>query len=112
VKADRIHPRHIKICPLGHPAAIVYDKSLYEEIQEDYSKLRILSHDCKWYSVCPMRRFYQLGELDEKWIEKYCRGDWKRCQRYAMEESGEPHADWLLPDGTISRRLKKVTQNS
>ncbi len=26
--------------------------------------------------------------LDKKWIELYCKGDWKSCIRYQMEEKG------------------------
>jgi DNA polymerase len=97
-----------KIFPLGHPATLVYDKSLEGEMREDYKKLNILSRDCKWYDVCPMKRFYQDEMLDRKWVERYCRGDWESCKRFKLEESGEPHPDWMLPDGTMSERLKKI----
>jgi len=53
-----------------------------------------------------MRRFYEEGRLDKKWIEQYCKGDWASCVRYQMEERGEYHPDWMLPDGTIDIRLK------
>jgi len=100
-----------KIYPLGHPAALVYDKSLREKTMKDYEKLRVFSSNCKWFSACPMRRFYREGELDKMWIEKYCRGDWESCRRYEMEGKGEPHPDWMLPDGSTSDRLKNLTQN-
>lgn len=48
-----------------------------------------------------MKIFYEAGELPVKWIEQYCRGDWESWVRYHMEERGEPHQDWMLPDGTI-----------
>lgn len=101
-----------KIYPLGHPAAIVYDESLEEEMHEDYEKLGVLSQDCKWSSVCPMKKFYEQGELDKKWRAKYCHGDWESCRRYEMEENGEPHPDWLLPDGTRSERLKHLVKGN
>ena len=100
-----------KIYPLGHPAAIVYDKSLKEEMQEDYEKLKVLSRNCKWHLSCPMRSFYKNGDLDRKWIEKYCRGDWESCKRYQLEEEGKHHPDWMLPDGTISERLKQKAKD-
>ena len=53
-----------------------------------------------------MKRFYEKGKLDKKWIERYCKGNWKSCIRYQMEENGEPHPDWMLPDGTIDENLK------
>lgn len=95
-----------KIYSLGHPAAIVYDKSLKGEMMKDYEKLDVLSRDCKWYAVCPMRRYYEQGRLERKWVETYCKGDWESCQRYKMEEDGEPHPDFMLPDGTTREELR------
>ena len=63
--------------------------------------------ECKWFSVCPMKRFYEEARLDKKWIELYCRGDWKNCRRYQMEERGEFHPNSMLPDGSIEEKLKK-----
>jgi len=54
-----------------------------------------------------MKRFYEEGKLDKKWIEKYCKGDWKSCVRYQMEEKGEPHSDWMLPNGRVDDSLKR-----
>lgn len=62
--------------------------------------------NCKWYQVCPMKYYYEKGELDEKWINDYCKGDWKSCVRYQMEENGEYHPDNMLPDGSIDSSLK------
>ncbi len=61
---------------------------------------------CKWFPVCPMKRFYEQGLLNRKWIENYCQGDWSKCVRYQMEEQGEYHPDNMLPDGTIDESLK------
>ena len=55
---------------------------------------------CKWFPVCPMKRFYEEGKISKEWIEKYCKGNWKSCIRYQKEEKGEPHSDYLLPDGS------------
>ena len=61
---------------------------------------------CKWFSVCPMRYYYEKGVLEEKWIKNYCLKGNKNCVRYQMEERGEYHPDNMLPDGTIDERLK------
>lgn len=63
--------------------------------------------DCKWYPVCPMKYYYELGKLEKKWIENYCKGDWKRCVRYKLEEKGEFHPNYMLPDGTINPKLEE-----
>jgi len=97
-----------KILPLQHPAAIIHRSELKDFLIKNYHKLKTLSEDCKWYRVCPMKRFYEEGKLDRKWVELYCKGDWENCIRYHMEENGEPHADWMLPDGTIDEKLTKI----
>lgn len=60
---------------------------------------------CKWFEVCPLKRFYEQEKLDKKWIEDYCRGDYLRCRRYKMEEKGIYHPDNMLPDGSIDENL-------
>jgi uracil-DNA glycosylase family 4 len=96
-----------KIYPLIHPTALVFENTDKEKIKTDYSKLKTLLSECKWYPVCPMKRFYENGLLDRSWIELYCKGDWKSCIRYKMEEKGEYHPDWMLPDGSIDTKLKQ-----
>ena len=62
--------------------------------------------ECKWYAACPMKRYFESGVLDKFWIDEYCKGDWNKCIRYKMEENGEYHPDWMLPDGSIDNKLK------
>jgi len=61
---------------------------------------------CKWYPACPMKRFYEQGKLEKKWVEGYCWGDNERCVRYRLEERGEPHPDNMLPNGEIREELQ------
>lgn len=61
---------------------------------------------CKWYDVCPLKRFYEQGRLNKKWIEGYCFGNYSKYVRYKMEEEGIYHADNMMPDGTINGSLK------
>jgi len=97
-----------KIFPLQHPAAVLYNNSLKEEIIKKYRTMKVLLIDCKWYPACPMKIFYEEGKLDRKWVELYCKGDWESCIRYQMEERGEPHPDWMLPDGCIDKKLYRL----
>ena len=53
-----------------------------------------------------MKRFYEEGKLDRKWIEKFCKGNWKSCIRYQIEEKGIPHPDNMLPNGDIDENLE------
>jgi hypothetical protein len=62
---------------------------------------------CKWYNVCPLRRFERDGKLGEVWARDYCKSDknWENCRRYQLEESGQFHPDNMLPDGSIDGKL-------
>ena len=94
-----------KIMPVQHPAALLHNASIKNVLIRNYKKLKTLLHECKWYPSCPMKRFYENGTLDRKWIELYCKGDWLQCVRYHMEERGEPHPDQMLPDGSVDEYL-------
>ncbi|MHA1379414.1 MAG: uracil-DNA glycosylase [Candidatus Helarchaeota archaeon] len=61
--------------------------------------------ECFWYQVCPMKRFFEEGKLEEKWILEYCKGDYNKCIRKKMEDKGKYHPDNMLPDGTIRNDL-------
>jgi len=63
---------------------------------------------CKWFHVCPLRRFEKQGKISDIWKNKYClsKENWKNCNRYQMEEKGIPHDDNMLPSGKIDNRLE------
>ena len=61
---------------------------------------------CKWYNVCPMKRYFEEGKLEAKWINSYYKGNYHRCIRRKMEEEGKSHPDNMLPDGIIDEKLK------
>jgi len=96
-----------KILPLQHPATVVYNPNLKNILINNYHKLSVILKECKWYELCPMKKYYEDGLLDKKWVELYCKGDWESCVRYYMEENGKPHVDHMLPDGTINKELAK-----
>ena len=60
---------------------------------------------CKWYEICPLRRFEEEGSLSKKWVEEYCKteNNWKNCKRYQLEEKGIEHPDNLLPNGELMK---------
>ena len=66
------------------------------------------AQECKWYALCPMKRFYESGRLESKWIESYCMNGGLNCLRFSLEEQGRFHPDWMLPDGTLDIRLKDM----
>ena len=60
---------------------------------------------CKWYNVCPLKRYFKEGKLDIKWIDGYCKGNCHRCIRRETEEEEKYHLDNMLPDETINKKL-------
>ena len=73
--------------------AIMIISAFINETIEKYKKLQTFLNDCKWFPMCPMKRFYEEQRLERKWIELYCKGDWTRCVRYELEEQSHYHPD-------------------
>jgi len=96
-----------KILPLPHPASLLYNPDFKKGLINSYRKLQVLNRDCKWYPVCPMKVYHEEGRLDKRWIELFCKEDWESCIRYQMEERGEVHPDWMLPDGSLDEKLRE-----
>lgn len=65
-----------------------------------------LKHSCKWYNLCPMKRAYEQGKLEKRFIDDYCFGDFRSCVRYQKESRGEPHPDYMRQDGVLDEQLK------
>ncbi len=63
---------------------------------------------CKWYQVCPVKRYTDSGKLSREWVNEYClkKKGFKKCIRCEKEENGEYHPDNMLPDGSIDEKLK------
>lgn len=64
---------------------------------------------CRWYdSTSGMKRAYDAGMLDRKWIDGYCLNGGLNCVRKKrFEEEGYVSPDFILPDGTEDDKLKK-----
>jgi len=64
---------------------------------------------CRWYdSTSGMKRAYDSGMLDKKWIDEYCMNGGQGCVRKKrFEEEGYVSPDYVLPDGTVDEDLKK-----
>lgn len=95
-----------KIYPVQHPAAQLHDESIQQILENNYQKLSVFTQQCKWYQVCPMKYYYEQNLIDKKWVALYCRGDWRSCVRFKMEEQNKPHKDYMLPDGSFKKELK------
>ena len=68
----------------------------------------MVRHDvCQWYNeTSGMKRAFDQGKLDRKWIEDYCWNGGKGCVRKKrFEEEGYVSPDYVLPDGTVDENL-------
>ena len=65
---------------------------------------------CIWYNeTSAMKRAYNQGILDKKWVERYCWNGGKGCVRKKrFEEEGYVSSDYVLPDGTVDEKLKRL----
>ncbi len=64
---------------------------------------------CRWYDeTSAMKRVYDLGLIDKKWVENYCWNGGENCVRKKrFEKEGYISPDYILPDGAEDPKLKK-----
>ena len=67
------------------------------------------TNSCKWYNeTSGVKRAYDLGLIDKEWVEDYCWAGGGACVRKKrFEEEGYISPDYVLPDGTISEKVKE-----
>lgn len=63
---------------------------------------------CRWYdNTSGMKRAYDAGMLDKRWIDEYCMNGGQGCVRKRkFEGEGYVSPDYVLPDGTVDEKLK------
>lgn len=66
---------------------------------------------CVWYNESSgVKRAYDLGLIERKWVENYCWNGGKGCVRKKrFEEEGYVSPDYVLPDGTVSERVREYS---
>ena len=64
-----------------------------------------MENKCKWFDICPLRKFEKEQKLDFKWRDKYCLDDFLHCQRYIETSKGISHPTNMLPDGSVNKSL-------
>jgi len=72
--------------------------------------LVLMKNICRWYNeTSGMKRAYDKGLLDEKWIKNYCLNSGNDCiRKKRFEEEGYISPDYILPDGTVDKKLKEI----
>ncbi len=67
---------------------------------------------CRRYNeTSGMKRACDKGLLDRSWIDKYWLNGGKNCvRRRRFETEGYVSPDYVLPDGTVDRKLKKIIE--
>jgi hypothetical protein len=68
---------------------------------------------CRWYDdTSGMKRAYDKGLLDKRWIKNYCFEGGINCVRKKrFEQEGYVSPDYVLPDGTVDENLKKAKED-
>ena len=63
---------------------------------------------CRWYDGSSgMKRAYDAGRLEKRWIDDYCLNGGKGCVRKTrFENEGYVSPDYVLCDGTVDEKLK------
>ena len=62
---------------------------------------------CRWYETCSVKRAYDRGLIEEKWVADYCWIGGPSCMRKKwFEEEGRTSPDYVLPDGSVAPQLK------
>ena len=64
-----------------------------------------MKNKCKWFNICPLRRFEKERKLNLVWRNKYCLGNFQKCQRYIETLKEVSHPANILPDGSINKSL-------
>jgi len=64
---------------------------------------------CRWYNeTSGVKRAYDLGLIDERWVRDYCLNGGDGCVRKRrFENEGYVSPDYILPDGSVSEAVKK-----
>jgi len=64
---------------------------------------------CDWYNTTSaMKRAYDQGLIEKKWVEQYCWNGGKGCVRKRrFEEEGYVSPDYILPDGSVHEGLRE-----
>ena len=85
---------------------VFYNKSEFRQVLANMKNRNV----CKWYDeTSGMKRAYDKGLLDKKWIEEYYWNGGKGCVRKKrFEGEGYVSPDYVLPDGTVDENLKKL----
>lgn len=67
---------------------------------------------CRWYNeTSGVKRAYDLGLIDKKWVEDYCRNGGRDCVRKRRYEGeGYVSPDYVLPDGSVSQPVKEYME--
>jgi len=63
---------------------------------------------CRWYNeTSAVKRAYDAGLIERKWVEDYCWNGGKNCVRkQRFEQEGYVSPDYVLPDGSVCEKLR------
>ena len=61
---------------------------------------------CRWYKeTSGVKRAYDLGLIDKKWVKDYCWNGGRNCDRKRRYEGEDcVSLDYVLPDSSVASR--------
>lgn len=84
-----------KIVPLRHPATVVHNSTNLKKLSDEYAILKTLQSKCPYFDQCIIPANYKNGMIPKDVLDKFCHGNWKRCNRHNAYSKG------LLPDESV-----------
>jgi hypothetical protein len=83
------------------------------EAGEREGKYMDVKRICRWYDeTSGVKRAYDLGLIEKKWVEEYCWKGGEGCiRKKRFEEEGYVSPDYVLPNGTVTERVKNYLQS-
>lgn len=58
-------------------------------------------NECPYLTPCPFFKTLTLPTSAEIFKVQYCKSEYKRCKRYALQTSGKIVPEKMWPDGTM-----------
>jgi len=87
-----------KIVPLRHPATVVHNSTNLKKLIDEYAILKTLQSKCTYFDQCIIPQKYKIGLIPKDLLDKFCHGNWKRCNRYHIYSKGLYPNKSVLPE--------------
>lgn len=60
---------------------------------------------CLYHPRCNLAALFTSRSAMLRWRREYCEGEYRECQRFQLEQAGQPVPEGLLPNGFVLEPL-------